>query len=128
MGAGLEGRPKSLIVLHLWLEHRAALQYDWIRAWGCPLDLKAMPLYAAWPMLWQILMDHSSHSYAALAGYAWIPDPADKYIHAYNQGMSKIRIRPPWQTTVTQTDPAKPKRPHDERLRRRLKDRLGITE
>ncbi|KAA8828319.1 hypothetical protein [Bifidobacterium tissieri] len=128
MGRGQPHRPKSLTLIHLWLEHRAALQYDWMRAWGQPLDLRAMPLYAAWPMLEQILMDHTSHSWAALAGWEWIPDPADKYIHAYNQGAGKVRTRPPWQATDIRPTIGRTGKPRNERLRRKLKNRLGITE
>lgn len=134
MGQHVGSGPKSLILLHLWQEHRAALQYDWMRAWGCPLDLTLMPLHAAWPMLREILRDRTSHSFAALAGWSFIPDPADKWIHAANQSQSRLRRKPPWEAA----DPWAPERtgrsagagarPHDERLRGRLKERLGITE
>ena len=80
MGQGGPYRPKSLILISLWIDHRAALQYDWHQAWGGPLDLKTLSLHEAWPMCREILKDRSSHSFAALAGWSFIPDPADKYI------------------------------------------------
>ncbi|WP_204314903.1 hypothetical protein, partial [Bifidobacterium aerophilum] len=70
MGRRVQDRPKILTLLHLWYTARPALQYDWIACWGGPWDPRTMPARAAWPMLREILMDRSSHSFAALAGWA----------------------------------------------------------
>ncbi|NEG90608.1 hypothetical protein [Bifidobacterium aerophilum] len=126
MGRSVPHRPKILTLLHLWYANRPALQYDWIACWGGPWDPRITPARAAWPMLREILMDRSSHSFAALAGWAYIPDPADKYIHAVNQGASKLRRRPDWQRRDIGRDSPHP-RAKDERLRSRLKARLGIV-
>lgn len=126
-------QPKSLILIALWQDHRAALQYDWIRAWRQPLDLTRTSVHEAWPMLREILKDHSSHSYAALAGWSYVPDQTELLIHALNQGQAKHRrITPEWEKPDTILGPdstrphTKPKR--DERLRSRLKQRLGIPQ
>lgn len=129
----MEGhRPKSLILILLWQEHRAALQYDWIHAWNKPLDLKTFPLYAAWPMCREILRHHDTNTYAALAGWSHIPDPADKYMHALNQSASKHhKAKAPWERADPLAGPnATPDRTpkRDERLRSKLKTRLGIHE
>lgn len=131
MGQGGPYRPKSLILISLWIDHRAALQYDWHRAWGGPLDLKTLSLHEAWPMCREILKDRSSHSWAALAGWSFIPDPADKYIHAANQGTAKHRmLTPAWEKPDKLLGPehaaARPAPKRDERLRGRLKARLGL--
>lgn len=130
MGQRVLHRPKILTLLHLWWTRRPALQYDWCRVWGGPWNPKLMPAYAAWPMLREILKDRSSHSFAALAGWSYIPDPADKYIHAANQGASRLRRRPTWEkpdplTTAT-TPAARRVHAHDESLRDKLRIRLGI--
>ncbi|WP_163233117.1 hypothetical protein, partial [Bifidobacterium aerophilum] len=62
---------------------------------------------------------------AALAGWAYIPDPADKYIHAVNQGASRLHRKPDWERKTPQRGTPAP-RAHDERLRGRLRMRLGI--
>ena len=63
-----------LILIDLCLNHPAAIQYDWIAAWGHPLDLTRQPLYEAWPMCREILKNHdTSHAYAALAGNSYLP-------------------------------------------------------
>ena len=56
MGAGRQDRPKSLILITLWQDHRAALQYDWMQVWHQPLDPKTTPLNIAWPMCREILI------------------------------------------------------------------------
>ena len=134
MGVRVRHGPKILTLLHLWWTRRPSLQHDWRAAWGRFWDPATVPAYAAWPMLREILMDRSSHSFAALAGWAFIPDPADKWIHAVNQSQSRLRRKAPWEVA----DPWAPERPvrsggaaarpHDERLRGRLRERLGITE
>lgn len=79
----------------------------------------------------EILKDRSSHSFAALAGWNFIPDPADKYIHAANQGAAKHRkLTPAWERPDKLLGPehaaARPAPKRDERLRGRLKARLGL--
>lgn len=123
-------RPKSLTLIILWDDHRAALQYDWLHAWHTPLDLTQTPLFEAWPMLKEILKNRSSHCWAALAGWSYIPDPADKLIHAINQSNVKNRrLTPQWEKPDPLTTPkprAKPTPKRNPKLRGRLMERLGI--
>ncbi|TPF78349.1 hypothetical protein BW12_07085 [Bifidobacterium sp. UTCIF-3] len=81
-------------------------------------------------MFREILMDRSSRSFAALAGWSFIPDPADKYIHAASQ-TTRMRRRPAWEKPDPLTMPSAPgahtAAVHDEALRDRLNARLGIT-
>ncbi|RSX53030.1 hypothetical protein [Bifidobacterium samirii] len=120
-------RPKILILLHLWAEHRPALQYDWHRAWGGPLDPGRTPAYTAWPMLKEILKDHSSHAWAALARYSYVPDTAELLVHAANQGQSGSRTTPAWLRPGPFDRPGSgPARPHDKALQDKLRRRLGI--
>lgn len=118
-------RPKSLTLIWLWNEHRAALQYDWMRAWHGILDLTRMPLYAAWPMLREILKDHTTHSFALLADWSWIPTDADMILYALSQTGKKQTTPPPWADTTADKPHAKPR---DQRLHTRLLERLGITD
>ena len=85
MGAGRQDRPKSLILITLWQDHRAALQYDWMQVWHQPLDPKTTPLNIAWPMCREILKNRRSHSFAALAGWAYVPDDTDKLVQSINR-------------------------------------------
>lgn len=128
MGGRVRHRPKILTLLHLWYTRRAALQYDWHAAWGRFWNPKTLPAYAAWPMLQEILMDHSSHSFAALAGWSHIPDTADRIIHALDAGPSRLRRKPTWERPgpFDTTPSAHATRRRDDRLRDRLRERLGI--
>lgn len=132
MERSVQDRFKSLTLLHLWFSHRPALQYDWHARWGGPWDPSATPVYAAWPMLQQILMDHASHSWAALAGWSYVPDTADKTITAFNNGAGKLRRRPPWEKpdplTSDGREHARAAKPADMPLRRKLRARLGLDD
>lgn len=125
MGSIRRHRPKSLTLIWLWQEHRAALQYDWIHAWHTLYDPETQPLYMAWPMLSEILKDHTSHSHAALADWQWIPGEAEQMVDAINQGQGKTSP-PPWQ--AIRPTPDHMSRPRNEQLHRQLLDRLGIHE
>lgn len=129
MGAGRQDRPKSLILITLWQDHRAALQYDWMQVWHQPLDPKTTPLNIAWPMCREILKDRRSHSFAALAGWAYVPDDTDKLVQSINQGQSKLNLTPDWAKPDTLlSEPTPPKHQHDHRRRALLNRRLGLPE
>lgn len=129
MGAGRQDRPKSLILITLWQDHRAALQYDWMQIWHQPLDPKTTPLNIAWPMCREILKNRRSHSFAALAGWAYVPDDTDKLVQSINQGQSKLNLTPDWAKPDTLlSEPTPPKHRHDHRRRALLNRRLGLPE
>lgn len=129
MGQSHQGHgPKSLILIDLCLNHPAAIQYDWIAAWGRPLDLTHQPLYEAWPMCREILKNHdTSHAYAALAGMSYLPGQAEQLIHALNQTRQR-RTTPAWMKPdpLTSSADSAAAQPHDELLRAKLRARLGI--
>ena len=120
-------RPKSLTLLWLWQNHRATLQYDWLNAWHSLYDPQQLPLYAAWPMLQEILKDHTSHTFALLSQWEWIPLNSDVILHALAQANTKKQLKTPWATTGGNQPEPKPK-PRDEQAHRQLLERLGITE
>lgn len=131
MGRTIRTRPKSLILLVLWYNHRAALQYDWIHAWGSPLHLRQLPWNTTWIMCREILKDHTSHSYTALAGYTNVPRTADQIIYAINASSKNYVGTPPW----TKDDPFAPTKPAarythkpvDQAKRNKLNAWLGLT-
>lgn len=130
MGQSHRGHgPKSLILIDLCLNHPAAIQYDWIAAWGHPLDLTRQPLYEAWPMCREILKNHdTSHAYAALAGNSYLPGQTEQLIHAFNQSRQR-RTTPAWRKSdpLTSREHTAAAQPHNEALRAKLRERLGIS-
>lgn len=129
MGAGRQDRPKSLILITLWQDHRAALQYDWMQVWHQPLDLKTTPLNIAWPMCREILKNRRSHSFAALAGWAYVPDDTDKLVQSINH--VPVETQPHARLGETGHAPLgadTAKHRHDHRRRALLNRRLGLPE
>ena len=86
-----------------------------------------MPLYAAWPMFEEILKHHSSHCYATLADWAWIPDAADRILYAFTSTPTAAKRMPDWQRADDGANHATRSKPHDQQARRALNKRLGIT-
>ena len=89
MGRRIRTGPKSVYLAHLWNNHRAALAYDWIRAYGQvyrPVRFQewiegARPRTdwgLAWALTREILKDHTSHSWMALQNAVYVPDGAEQ--------------------------------------------------
>lgn len=117
--------PKSLTLVWLIQNHYWAVQADWLKVWHDRLDLTVTPLHEAWAMCKEILKDHTSHMFAALADWAWIPDGSDRTLHALSQTGTR-RSEPPWQQPMPWD--GEPRHATNHELRNRLKERLGITD
>jgi hypothetical protein len=93
MGGPVRHRPKSALLASLWAEHRAAILYDLksrLNIEWHPLDWTTwakdqqarsnIGYWAMWQYAAEILRDKSSHSYAALAGWSYVPSPTERAI------------------------------------------------
>lgn len=126
MGHIRQHGPKRLTLIWFWHNHRATLQYDWLAAWHCLYDPDALPLHVAWPMLEEILKNRSSHCFATLAEWTWIPDAADRILYAFSHKPTGPARNPEWQQTANGMRHTMNPRPHDMKARRELNKRLGI--
>lgn len=142
MGVPEWNGPKSLILVELWRHHREALEADWLNVWGEPWipATATRPgnygLAQAWRMTRTILMRHDSYSWAALAGWWYVPSPPEDI--AWAQAAAEDRISGhsddwrPWSDSTG--DPFKPtadlERVHTEKsaTRAKLRERFHITE
>jgi len=97
-----------------------------------------VPWNEAWDLTSGLLRDPWSHTGAALAGWAYVPDPVEaatlNLVDAYrlmNHAKGKVRPSPlprPWATTRKASDPTRVRVPDPERATRRarLAERLGV--
>lgn len=122
----------------MWI-HRPALEYDLRTRVGFGVDdiaCGAVTWRVAWDITSEILRDPYSHVCAAIAGWAYVPNPVDvqflNWVDATAQmhhQAGKVRPRPaerPW----TKVPPKAPAPATPDRLKRRatLRDRLGLTQ
>lgn len=93
LGRTIRTRPKSAYLIDLWHNHREALDADWASRYHTtwqPISLTewldAPPenkpkanigIGKAWKLTRQILKDHASDSYMALAGWSYKPTGAE---------------------------------------------------
>lgn len=88
MGGAERNRPKSLILVELWREHREELQADWLAVWSEPWIPATFDhpgnygLAQAWRMTRVILRRHDSQCWAALIGAWYIPSPQEEVLWA----------------------------------------------
>ncbi|MEE8739047.1 MAG: hypothetical protein SOI66_09110 [Bifidobacterium sp.] len=151
LGHGIRPRPKSIHLLILLQTHRGALDHDWLKNYqrtyrpirleqwlDAPRNRKpaARTTYGdAWQLTREILRDHTSASYAALADWSYTPTGAE--ISLWDQfeleGRLKRRGWRPWtdrrtdqfRRTKQETDSE-----HQARMQRRrhLNEVFHITE
>lgn len=92
-------------MLYLIHEHQVALYTDWHATYGIRLHTYSMQDWRdgehscmsnllMWQMTREILKNHQSHSFAAIAGYSWIPTDADLIAWALSD--HKQTDAPPW--------------------------------
>lgn len=107
--------------------HRAALAYDWIRAYGQiyrPVRFREwvegqrprVDWGLAWALTREILKDHTSHSWMALQNAVYAPDGAEQAVWT----LSGQRKRP-W--FDHEHDPLRPPTPTHNLTRRQREDR-----
>lgn len=91
-------------MLYLLQAEPVALYADWFATYGTGFysytlqdwrqgKHSSMSWLLMWQMVREILKNHRSHSYAALAGYSYIPTDADIILWALADNKDK---RPPW--------------------------------
>lgn len=140
-----------MVLCALWRNHREALDADWLRTYSTmyrPVSFErwldapkgAKPranvgFGRAWALTREILKDHTSHSYAALAGFAYIPTGEETAMwDRYElEGRLKRKGWRPW--TDRRADPFRSARmestgEHEQRMERRsrLRQRFHITD
>lgn len=140
MGGGVERsgvrQPKSLTLLGLFYGHRDALEYDlWARfGWGTE-RISELGVNRVAGLVAEIMRDPYSHSCASVAGWAFVPSPADVLFLNWvdvtaqmHHSKGKVRPKPvarPWEQggrpVWRAPDPGR-----DER-RARLRARLGLS-
>lgn len=127
VGRGIRTGPKSVYLAHLWNNNRAALAYDWIRAYGQiyrPVRFREwvegqrprVDWGLAWALTREILKDHTSHSWMALQNAVYAPDGAEQAVWT----LSGQRKRP-W--FDHEHDPLRPPTPTHNLTRRQREDR-----
>ncbi|MGJ0615871.1 hypothetical protein ACR73I_04195 [Bifidobacterium pseudocatenulatum] len=127
MGRGIRTGPKSVYLAQLWNNNRAALAYDWIRAYGQiyrPVRFREwvegqrprVDWGLAWALTREILKDHTSHSWMALQNAVYAPDGAEQAVWT----LSGQRKRP-W--FDHEHDPLRPPTPTHSLTRRQREDR-----
>lgn len=95
-------------MLYLLHEHPAALYADWHTTYGMRLHAYTMQDWRndahsdmsnllMWHMTREILKNHHSHSFAAIAGYSWIPTDAD--VISWALSAHTQTDMPPWCST-----------------------------
>lgn len=145
MGGRQRYRPKSIYLLILQQDHRAALTADWLarynRTWqpitydtwlDAPKSHKPVSNIAygtAWALTRELLRDRTSNSYAALVGYAYIPTGAETALwDQYElEGRLKQKGFRPWLSK--HNDPfSEPKTESRETHERRVEQRRRINE
>ncbi|WP_133124814.1 hypothetical protein [Bifidobacterium margollesii] len=150
LGRRQRPRPKTAVLLTLHQNHHGALAADWLNryhliwkpiglpAWlNAPHDAKPrgnIGIGLAWELTREILRDHTSSSFAALAGWSYTPTGSE--IAMWDRmDMEKRLRRHGWRPWKNQPDPLRAKPMEDprvraERLRRRrlLRERFHITE
>lgn len=151
LGRIIRPRPKSVYLSALHANHREALDADWLATYhttwkpvtlaewlNAPADRKPKANYGigqAWRLTRQILRNHTSHCFAALAGWTYTPTGAE--IAMWDMFELEGRLQRegwrPW--TDRHADPFAPTRletsqARKERLERRelLKQRFHITD
>lgn len=142
MGEAKRIGPKSLILVSLYTEHREALEADWLAVWGEPWipATETRPgnygLAQAWRMTRIILNRHDSNTWAALAGWWYIPSPQEQAF--WDEAAAENRIAGhsqewrPWSDSTG--DPFKPVRDltaihaAKEKTRAVLKARFNIKD
>jgi hypothetical protein len=151
MGRGVGARPKSVHLLILLQNHQGALDHDWLKNYqrtyrpihidqwlDAPRNHKpksSMAYGKAWQLTREILREHTSASYSALANWSYTPTAAE--ISLWDQfeleGRLKRKGWRPWtdprtdqfHQTKQETD-----REHKARMERRqhLNEVFHITE
>lgn len=130
-------QPKSAVdATAVYFHHRAALEYDFRARFGFgveKIDREELSWQQVQALIDGLLIDHSSHSFASVMGWAYVPTPAEVQFYdeldvkiAMNRAKNQPappRTKRPWEQarTVSRRDPE-----HDARLER-LKARLGLA-
>ncbi|MDK6350059.1 hypothetical protein [Bifidobacterium scardovii] len=151
LGRTIRTGPKSAYLIVLWQNHREALESDWLNRYHTiwrPIRLDAwldapnghkprasLSLGKAWKLTRQILRDHTSDSYAALAGWSYTPTGEElaMWDRLELEGRLKRRGWRPWTDkradqfgATRQQSPAE--RAQRMRRRHRLNQRFHISE
>lgn len=140
VAGGYRVRPKSAVVaVELYVHHRPALEYDLVTRAGFGVD-RIDRQEISWEQLTALIdglmNDHTSHTYASAAGWAYVPDPAEVAFYdeldvklLMNRGKNQPapqRVKRPWeQKSKAQVAPRRD--PETLARRERLNARLGLS-
>jgi hypothetical protein len=145
MGHGIGHRPKSVHLILLLQTHRGALDHDWLKNYqrtyrpihleqwlDAPLTSKPtanIDYGTAWQLTRELLRDHTSSSYAALANWSYTPTGAEISLWDWFEleGRLKRRGWRPW--TDPRTDQFRQARQEtDQERKARMERRHHLNE
>lgn len=132
-------RPKSAVLaVAIYVHHRPALEYDLLTRAGFGverIDREELPWSQMAALIDGLMNDHTSHTFASAAGWAYVPSPEEVAFYndldvrlAMNRGKNQPLPQPvkrPWEqarpkTVVPRNDAETQKR------RQALNERLGL--
>lgn len=137
VGGSYGVQPKSsLTAVAVYVNHRAALEYDFRSRFGfgvSSIDDESLGWQEITALIDGLIDDHTSHTFAACAGWSYVPSPAEVQFYneldvklAMNRGKNQPKppaVKRPWEAPRN-TDVV-PSRQSVER-RELLKARLGL--
>lgn len=139
VAGGYGVRPKSAVVaVAIYVHHRPALEYDLVTRAGFGVE-RIDRQEISWEQLTALvdgfMSDHTSHTYASAAGWAYVPDPAEVAFYdeldvklLMNRGKNQPapqRVKRPWEhKPAAQVTPRRD--PETLARRDRLNVRLGL--
>lgn len=124
----------------VYFHHRAALEYDFRSRFGFGVervDRGGLSWRELQALVDGLLDDHSSHTFASVMGWAYVPTPAEVQFYdeldvklAMNRGRNQPappRTKRPWEMAKPSFVPPKPRDGDAAARRELLNERLGIS-
>lgn len=132
-------RPKSAVLaVTIYVHHRPALEYDLLTRAGFGvdrIDREEIPWSQMVALIDGLMNDHTSHTFASVAGWAYVPSPEEVAFYndvdvrlAMNRGKNQPMPQPvkrPWEQGKAKS--VLPRNDAETRTRRQLlNERLGL--